>query len=635
MEEKYETIEEQEPKKKLQEVRLEDDEVNGGQETSDTQNETNEGTSPGGLFGKNTKSQVNRNSNNSTHMEDEDLENNNEDEGFEDNNEEEFEEDDSSEGNIDEEDNEEDEGFEDNNEEDDSDEDDIDKQSKIRQNANNNPNKIEGIEYVPNFSEDSEDINEVSDKKYRDDSNEFKREYTEDQEIKEPEGEKDENLLNRAFNNASNMVSNPIRKAGDKISNFKENFSTKLDLIKNTTLKLLTPLASLIMNPMTWVVILALIVINTSVAFFTNVGKSDWNIECGTNGAANVSVGTDVSDDTRQQVIASWLTNTPFAFLDGEPMSKEQAAGVIGNAIKESAGGRPHYVEGDSLTNDNFFESCDNTCVLEWGDKSNKAIGFLQWDGSRREKLVKFAIERDEDWYNLNTQLQFLKEELDGSMGNSLKKQGFNDRTKTAGDYALLWNKYFEISADNQQQQESRAKAAEDFLVNFNGGGSAFAINCVGGDMGAMMFGPIPADLSHFNNVTISPPLDKSMYNVGDGWGPYSPKGKVEDHTGLDLVPKDGKEGHALYAMMDGTVEGLGYSGVLGNWIQVKSADNPVVSFRILHMQSPTHLTLGRVVMRGDVIGALGNTGYSTGAHVHIDIFVNGEKFPVELTYPF
>ena len=327
-----------------------------------------------------------------------------------------------------EEDNEEDEGFEVNNEEDNSDEDDTDKQSKVRQNANNNPNKIEGIEYVPNFSEDSEESGKNS----------------------KAEGAKE------AFEKATRGF-----KATARIGVF---------------------IGKALINPITWLTFGALLVFIVIMSGASLIGQSDHNIQCLPSGVGVVNVAEDADDFTRQSAITSWLTSTPFDSFGGKAMTKEQAAGVIGSFIVESAGARPNYVETLSMYDPDYYLKCDNDCVASWGTKSNSAIGIAQWDGGRRLELVNFAKDKGGDWYDLNIQLQFLKKELDSTEGANLAKGGFTDITHTPGEYARLWNKLFERSAgnDNSPHVIKRKAEAEKFAAAYKGG-AGLASNCTGG----------------------------------------------------------------------------------------------------------------------------------------------------------
>ena len=69
---------------------------------------------------------------------------------------------------------------------------------------------------------------------------------------------------------------------------------------------------------------------------------------------------------------------------------------------------------------------------------------------------------------------------------------------------------------------------------------------------------------------------------------------------------------------MDGKVADVGYNANYGNYVILSHADG----FQTLygHLTSPS-VTVGTTIAQGSVIGLSGNTGYSTGPHLHFGIF--------------
>jgi murein DD-endopeptidase MepM/ murein hydrolase activator NlpD len=90
-------------------------------------------------------------------------------------------------------------------------------------------------------------------------------------------------------------------------------------------------------------------------------------------------------------------------------------------------------------------------------------------------------------------------------------------------------------------------------------------------------------------------------------------------HQGLDISTE---RGEPIYATADGTVESASYTGDYGNLITVRHDFG--LSTRYGHL-SGFNVALGASVKRGDVIGFVGSTGRSTGAHLHYEILANGK----------
>ena len=95
--------------------------------------------------------------------------------------------------------------------------------------------------------------------------------------------------------------------------------------------------------------------------------------------------------------------------------------------------------------------------------------------------------------------------------------------------------------------------------------------------------------------------------------------GKQSWHNGLDLRAKN----EPAYAMMDGIVEKIGYDSRSGNYVTLKHG-NYHVSY--CHLSSVI-VGKGERVFSGTIVGVTGNTGRSTGCHLHLTCKKDGESF--------
>jgi murein DD-endopeptidase MepM/ murein hydrolase activator NlpD len=90
-------------------------------------------------------------------------------------------------------------------------------------------------------------------------------------------------------------------------------------------------------------------------------------------------------------------------------------------------------------------------------------------------------------------------------------------------------------------------------------------------------------------------------------------------HAGVDFKSDLNS---AVYATADGKVNVAGWEGAYGRMVEIVH-DNGVAT-RYAHLNSIT-VAVGDRVKRGEMLGRLGNTGRSTGPHLHYETRVNGQ----------
>lgn len=94
--------------------------------------------------------------------------------------------------------------------------------------------------------------------------------------------------------------------------------------------------------------------------------------------------------------------------------------------------------------------------------------------------------------------------------------------------------------------------------------------------------------------------------------------GKLSWHNGLDLRAKN----EPAYAMMDGIVAKVGYDNRSGNYVTLRHG-NYHVSY--CHLSSII-VRKGESVFPGIIVGVTGNTGRSTGSHLHLTCKKDGKS---------
>ncbi len=127
-------------------------------------------------------------------------------------------------------------------------------------------------------------------------------------------------------------------------------------------------------------------------------------------------------------------------------------------------------------------------------------------------------------------------------------------------------------------------------------------------------------------NPTVVPP-----HTINSGWASplnqalivTSPFGLREDPTGSsgsghDGVDLAGAAGTPIHASKPGTVVESGFHWSAGNHVVIKHSDGHYSYY--MHMINLPSVQVGQIVDTGQVLGAMGTTGNSTGVHLHFGI---------------
>jgi murein DD-endopeptidase MepM/ murein hydrolase activator NlpD len=115
-------------------------------------------------------------------------------------------------------------------------------------------------------------------------------------------------------------------------------------------------------------------------------------------------------------------------------------------------------------------------------------------------------------------------------------------------------------------------------------------------------------------------PVNNAIMRSGFGARRHPILGFVKMHTGVDWAAPYGTP---IFASGNGVVEKAEREGGYGNYVRLKHANGYETAYG--HMSAfAKGMEPGKKVRQGQVIGFVGSTGMSTGAHVHYEILVNG-----------
>lgn len=120
--------------------------------------------------------------------------------------------------------------------------------------------------------------------------------------------------------------------------------------------------------------------------------------------------------------------------------------------------------------------------------------------------------------------------------------------------------------------------------------------------------------------MPLATPMKK--YDIVSGYGirndPFT--GRPAMHYGLDFI---GSSGSAIRATAPGEVSYIGWKAAYGKTVEIDHG----MGFRTRYAHlSKIAVRRGQEIKTGDIVGEMGSTGRSTGAHLHYEVLFNDEQ---------
>lgn len=127
----------------------------------------------------------------------------------------------------------------------------------------------------------------------------------------------------------------------------------------------------------------------------------------------------------------------------------------------------------------------------------------------------------------------------------------------------------------------------------------------------------------------ICPLMRNDYYRISDYFGKrYHPVFKMwKEHTGVDYAAM---QGTPVYSTGNGKVVAIGWDNGYGNRVVVDHGFGYITIYAHLHKITVSE---GDIVKRGKLVGLVGNTGVSTGPHLHYEVRKNGKPLDPLLFY--
>lgn len=180
---------------------------------------------------------------------------------------------------------------------------------------------------------------------------------------------------------------------------------------------------------------------------------------------------------------------------------------------------------------------------------------------------------------------------------------------RTASNTAKAWTYLYEYPGNIAAAAQHRAAYADTVYTQFTGKNPAEEDDSTIGSCGAISTG-------------WQLPLEKGSYHISSYFGPrhVTIVGASSFHEGYDLATPYGAE---IFAAHAGTVEVVSPTGGYGNFILIDNGDGTESAYG--HLSAYAYeVSVGAQVQAGQVIGYVGSSGVSGGAHLHFEIRVNG-----------
>jgi murein DD-endopeptidase MepM/ murein hydrolase activator NlpD len=243
------------------------------------------------------------------------------------------------------------------------------------------------------------------------------------------------------------------------------------------------------------------------------------------------------------------------------------------------------------------------------------AIGFLSLTGIARSytrmllkvsKVNQLVIERNQ-LQNDYSRLELVAKERDlqvASLGS------------IAGEVSALYGLKSQplVTAETGQIQNSDVKSSLDQLHALRTSALTGA-TAVGLTMG-LTRNVSTADWIRANSIPNLWPVDGQVTgSFGERIDPFNGEGAF--HSGVDI---SSRVGTPIIAPADGQVMFADFVGGYGRAIQIDHGNG--IATRYGHL-SGFAVTAGQTIHRGDVIGYVGDSGRSTGPHLHYEVRIN------------
>jgi nlpD protein len=264
-----------------------------------------------------------------------------------------------------------------------------------------------------------------------------------------------------------------------------------------------------------------------------------------------------------------------------------------------------------------------------WILNNDGELEYLNWLVSQKKEHIyelqpegKFnrqILEKKSVWMR-----EVLRGEMDGSFVNSLKKLGLNSRQIYQLISALQWQ--VSLKQLKKDTKISILVSREYLEEKRTGQGNVEAIHIMTGGKGYYAIQAANGRYYNRQGETLGKGFSRyPLQRQARVSSPFNPRrlhpvtGRIAPHKGVDFSMSIGTP---VIAPADGTVEKIAYqANGAGRYVVIRHSREYQTVY--MHLSRPL-VKAGQSVKKGERIALSGNTGRSTGPHLHYEFHING-----------
>ncbi|MCX3310031.1 murein DD-endopeptidase MepM [Pantoea vagans] len=265
---------------------------------------------------------------------------------------------------------------------------------------------------------------------------------------------------------------------------------------------------------------------------------------------------------------------------------------------------------------------------LSWTLDDDGGLKTLSWEISRREtrtyeRTPAGSFKMDTEMQKGEWRNSVMQGEVRGSFAASAMRAGLSGAEASAVIKAMQWQMDFrKLRAGDQfsvlmSREMLDGKSAQSQLLGVrlrSGGKDYYAFRAEDGKFYDRSGSGLARGFMRFPTV--------KQYRVSSNFNPrrLNPvTGRIAPHKGVDFALPIGTP---VLAVGDGEIVVAKNGGAAGNYVAIRHGRQYMT--RYMHMKKVL-VKPGQKVKRGDRIGLSGNTGRSTGPHLHFEIWINNQ----------